>query len=156
MLIGELSRRTGVSERLIRYYEDQGLLESRRRANGYREYGDDAELTVARIRALLAAGLPTRSIARLLPCAAGVDALRPCPGTREVLHERLATEELPALADDMGLDAGTRAALDAYVAELRDWMAGILKWHRETARYDRREPVSPRCLRPALRRPRCG
>ncbi|MER6814209.1 germacradienol/geosmin synthase [Spirillospora sp. NPDC000708] len=76
--------------------------------------------------------------------------------SRRRQFERLATEELPALADDMGLDAGTRAALDAYVAELRDWMAGILKWHRETARYDRREPVSPRCLRPALRRPRCG
>ena len=99
MLIGELSRRTGVSERLIRYYEDQGLLESRRRANGYREYGDDAELTVARIRALLAAGLPTRSIARLLPCAAGVDALRPCPGTLEVLHDRL--EELDRRAAEI-------------------------------------------------------
>ncbi|WP_433246295.1 terpene synthase family protein [Actinomadura nitritigenes] len=76
--------------------------------------------------------------------------------SRRRQFERLATEELPALSDDMGLDADTRAALDAYVAELRDWMAGILKWHRETARYDRREPVSPRCLRPALRRPRCG
>ncbi|HEU5031897.1 MAG TPA: MerR family transcriptional regulator [Spirillospora sp.] len=99
MLIGELARRTGVSERLIRYYEDQGLLESRRRANGYREYGDDAELTVARIRAFLAAGLPTRSIARLLPCAAGVDALRPCPGTLELLHERL--EELDRRAAEI-------------------------------------------------------
>ncbi|GAA2164461.1 terpene synthase family protein [Actinomadura napierensis] len=57
--------------------------------------------------------------------------------------EHLATTELPALATDMGLDGDARTALDAYVAELRDWMAGIDKWHRETRRYDEREPVRP-------------
>lgn len=63
--------------------------------------------------------------------------------SRRRQFERLATTELPALAADMGLDGDTRAALDAYVSELRDWMAGILTWHRETARYDQREPVRP-------------
>ncbi|GAA2164457.1 MerR family transcriptional regulator [Actinomadura napierensis] len=100
MLIGELSRRTGVSERLIRYYEGQGLLESRRHANGYRDYDDGAELAVARIRAFLAAGLPTRVIARLLPCADGVGALRPCPGTLDLLRERL--DELDRRAAEIG------------------------------------------------------
>jgi hypothetical protein len=38
--IGELSRRTRVSERLLRYYEEQGLLRPGRRPSGYREYGD--------------------------------------------------------------------------------------------------------------------
>ncbi|MEU8781789.1 MerR family DNA-binding transcriptional regulator [Streptomyces sp. NPDC048637] len=37
MLIGELSRRAGVSERLLRYYERMELIHSERRANGYRE-----------------------------------------------------------------------------------------------------------------------
>lgn len=38
MLIGELSRRTGVSARSLRYYEAQGLLSAGRGANGYRDY----------------------------------------------------------------------------------------------------------------------
>ncbi|GFJ84440.1 terpene synthase family protein [Phytohabitans houttuyneae] len=38
--------------------------------------------------------------------------------------ERTATTELPALYEDFALEAGARAALDAYVGELRDWMAG--------------------------------
>ena len=56
MLIGELSRRTGVGTHLLRYYEEQGLLEPGRGANGYREYTDDAVLTVTQIRGLLEAG----------------------------------------------------------------------------------------------------
>ncbi|MFB4303988.1 germacradienol/geosmin synthase [Actinomadura sp. NTSP31] len=63
--------------------------------------------------------------------------------SRRRQFEHLATTELPALAADMGLDDTARTALDTYVAELRDWMAGILKWHRETRRYDEREPVRP-------------
>jgi germacradienol/geosmin synthase len=53
--------------------------------------------------------------------------------------ERTAQAELPALYDDHGLDTGARAALDAYVQELRDWMSGILRWHRLTSRYQEAE-----------------
>jgi DNA-binding transcriptional MerR regulator len=66
--IGELSRRTGVSERLLRYYEEQDLLRPRRRPSGYREYDESAVVTVLHIRNLLAAGLSTATIADLLPC----------------------------------------------------------------------------------------
>jgi DNA-binding transcriptional MerR regulator len=68
MRIGELSRRTGVHERLLRYYEQQGLLEPERRPSGYREYADHDVDTVRRIRSLLAAGLNTATIATVLPC----------------------------------------------------------------------------------------
>jgi DNA-binding transcriptional MerR regulator len=68
MRIGELSRRTGVHERLLRYYEEQGLLHPERRPSGYREYGDADIDTVRRIRSLLAAGLNTSTIATILPC----------------------------------------------------------------------------------------
>ncbi|MFD0687871.1 MerR family transcriptional regulator [Actinomadura fibrosa] len=68
MRIGELSRRTGVHERLLRYYEEQGLLHPRRRPSGYREYSDSDIDTVRRIRSLLAAGLNTSTIATILPC----------------------------------------------------------------------------------------
>jgi DNA-binding transcriptional MerR regulator len=53
-----------VSERLLRYYEEQGLLRPDRLPNGYREY----VAAVRNIRALLAAGLPLRVIADVLPC----------------------------------------------------------------------------------------
>jgi DNA-binding transcriptional MerR regulator len=68
MRIGELSHRTGVSVRLLRYYEAQGLLRPVRTGNGYRAYGPDAPEVVARIRCLLGAGLSTATIAEVLPC----------------------------------------------------------------------------------------
>ncbi|WBB63070.1 MerR family transcriptional regulator [Streptomyces sp. WMMC500] len=68
MRIGELSRRTGVHERLLRYYEEQHLLSPERRPSGYREYREDDVTTVRRIRSLLAAGLSTATIATILPC----------------------------------------------------------------------------------------
>ncbi|TDC44005.1 MerR family transcriptional regulator [Actinomadura sp. KC345] len=68
MRIGELSRRTGVSVRLLRYYEEQGLLSPGRAGNGYREYRDGDVGVVRQIRVLLAAGLSTQVIAWLLPC----------------------------------------------------------------------------------------
>jgi DNA-binding transcriptional MerR regulator len=66
--IGELSRRTGVSERLLRYYEEQDLVRPARLPSGYREYAESDVNTVRRIRALLTAGLPTAVIAQVLPC----------------------------------------------------------------------------------------
>lgn len=68
MRIGLLQRRTGVSQRLLRYYEEQGLLRPTRQASGYREYSESDVATVLHIRNLLAAGLSTTTIADLLPC----------------------------------------------------------------------------------------
>jgi germacradienol/geosmin synthase len=45
--------------------------------------------------------------------------------------EHVVEHELPAL----DLDEAGRAALDGYVEELRDWVAGVLHWHRECHRY---------------------
>jgi DNA-binding transcriptional MerR regulator len=90
MLIGQLARRTGTSERRLRYYESAGLLTSTRRANGYRDYDAGAEQKVGQIRALLAAGLSTHVIQHVLPCAVGDGSLRPCPGVVDALREHLA------------------------------------------------------------------
>ena len=68
MRIGELSSRTGTSRRLLRYYEEQGLIAPDRSANGYREYDQRLVDRVVQIRGLLAAGLPTRIIKQILPC----------------------------------------------------------------------------------------
>ncbi|ASO21985.1 DNA-binding transcriptional MerR regulator [Actinoalloteichus hoggarensis] len=68
MRIGELSRRTGTPRRLLRYYEEQGLLLPSRCRNGYRAYDEHAVDRVMQIRGLLDAGLPTRIIKQVLPC----------------------------------------------------------------------------------------
>jgi DNA-binding transcriptional MerR regulator len=66
--IGELARRSGVSERSLRYYEAQGLLRAERTPGGHRDYGDWAVDRVVRIQTLYAAGLNSKKIAQLLPC----------------------------------------------------------------------------------------
>ncbi|MFB4420384.1 MerR family transcriptional regulator [Streptomyces sp. QL37] len=68
MRMGEFSRRTGVSQRLLRYYEEQGLLKPTRRPSGYREFTEEDIATVRGIRMLLGAGLNTVTIAELMPC----------------------------------------------------------------------------------------
>lgn len=69
MRIGELSRITGVSARALRYYEEQGLLRSERRPNGYRDYSESAADTVAFIQDLYSAGLPSDVVRDVLSCA---------------------------------------------------------------------------------------
>ncbi|MEU1601601.1 MerR family transcriptional regulator [Streptomyces sp. NPDC005708] len=68
MRIGELAERTGVSRRLLRYYEEQRLITPGRAKNGYREYKESHVDIVLQIKGLLDAGLPTRIIQQLLPC----------------------------------------------------------------------------------------
>jgi DNA-binding transcriptional MerR regulator len=76
MRIGDLSRATGVSRRLLRYYEEQGLLRPVRLDNGYREYVEADVAAVHHIRAMLAAGLSTAVIAKVLHCVRDRDELR--------------------------------------------------------------------------------
>ncbi|WP_330455618.1 MerR family transcriptional regulator [Streptomyces sp. NBC_00820] len=89
MLIGELAAQTGTSERLLRYYERAGLLRPERLPNGYRVYPASAADDVRRIRALLAAGLPTRVIRQVLPCTTDTATVQPCPGVLRALREQL-------------------------------------------------------------------
>ena len=117
MLIGELARRTGVGTHQLRYYEAQGLLTPERGGNGYREYGDDAVLTVRQIRRLLEAGLSTEEIGYLQPCVSGATPdLKPCPETLDVLRARIA-----GLDEQIELMVRSRETLSEYLAatELR-------------------------------------
>ncbi|MEV1238810.1 terpene synthase family protein [Nonomuraea sp. NPDC049750] len=60
--------------------------------------------------------------------------------------EHVFAHEFPVMYDDLRLDGEARAAVNGYVAKLRDWMAGILRWHRDCRRYD--EPSLRRHHRP--------
>lgn len=109
MRIKELSERTGVSARLLRYYEEQGLLSPERAENGYREYDESHEARVRQIRSLLDAGLTTEIIGTVLPCLAeAANSQYPAPDfvsrvcqERERMAERLAclTKNLQAMDD---------------------------------------------------------
>ncbi|GAA3211826.1 MerR family transcriptional regulator [Nonomuraea helvata] len=111
MLIGELSRRTGVNAHQLRYYEAQGLLEADRGANGYREYDEQAVLRVKQIRHLLGAGLSSEDIAYLLPCAVGeAPELLGCPELLAAMRSRLRL-----LDDQMDRLAQSRDALADYI-----------------------------------------
>jgi DNA-binding transcriptional MerR regulator len=68
MRIGELAKKTGVPARMLRYYEEQGLISPRRLDNGYREYDDYLVDRVGKIRGLVDSGIPTRIVSDILPC----------------------------------------------------------------------------------------
>ncbi|GAA4443100.1 MerR family transcriptional regulator [Phytohabitans houttuyneae] len=87
MRIGELARRTGVSTRSLRYYEEQGLLLPERTVGGQREYPDTAVDRVIRIQELYAAGVPSRRIGRFLTCMRDVDG-----GPNEIADGKLVAE----------------------------------------------------------------
>jgi germacradienol/geosmin synthase len=53
--------------------------------------------------------------------------------------ERAVNEELPALFAEFPLDEATRGVLLRHADGLKDWMAGILEWHRRCARYPEAE-----------------
>ncbi|MFF4222048.1 MerR family transcriptional regulator [Streptomyces abikoensis] len=93
MRIGELSQRTGGSARMLRYYEQQGLLGSERDGNGYRRYRPAAVERVHRIRELLDAGMTTEVIRTLLPCAQGGPGLLACSRSVQALDDQLARVE---------------------------------------------------------------
>lgn len=123
MRIGELSRRTGVSERSLRYYETQGLLTAERTPGGHREYAEGAVDRVVRIQKLYAAGLCSSKIAQLLPCMRDADG-----GPAATASERLITdlaaerERIDRLIQDL---LHTRDVLDEVISAAagRPWSA---------------------------------
>jgi MerR family copper efflux transcriptional regulator len=70
ILIGELAKRTKCSARVIRHYEQCGLLFSIRSGNGYRQFDEAAVEHVMRIRVLLRNGF---NLEEIRPVAAMLD-----------------------------------------------------------------------------------
>jgi DNA-binding transcriptional MerR regulator len=68
MRIGELSRRSGVSARSLRYYEQKGLISARRESNGYREYDDSTVSRAETIHMLFGMDFPREVVQSVLAC----------------------------------------------------------------------------------------
>ncbi|ATO12553.1 MerR family transcriptional regulator [Micromonospora sp. WMMA2032] len=111
MRIGELSARTGVSARSIRYYEQQGLLAAVRNAGGQRVFAESAVERVDLIRRLFDAGLSSRRMSELLPCVTNPDI------RTGWLTDRL-REERSRMVAEMARLAHAVSVLDDVVADM--------------------------------------
>jgi DNA-binding transcriptional MerR regulator len=111
--IGELAMRTGVDQRLLRYYEQQGLLHPARQPNGYRVYQESDVALVLWIRTLLAAGLSTTTISQFRACVSD-DANRPDGDCRPMFDRlRAERERIDAAIADLQTN---RATLDQLIS----------------------------------------
>ncbi|WP_300590687.1 MerR family transcriptional regulator [Microbacterium sp.] len=67
MRIGEVSRLSGVSARMLRHYDRIGLVQpSERTSSGYRDYGDDDLRRLLQVEALRSLGMPLRQVGNAL------------------------------------------------------------------------------------------
>jgi DNA-binding transcriptional MerR regulator len=116
--IGELARRTGVSERSLRYYEQQGLLRSERTRGGHRDYPETAVDRVIRIQELFAAGLHSKKIKPLLPCMRDSDGGPSRIATPQLLADLTAERDrIDRMINEL---ARSRAVLDEVIDAAED------------------------------------
>ena len=121
MRIGELSTRTGVPSRMLRYYEEQGLITPTRLANGYRDYDERLVDRVGKIRGLIDAGIPTRIVTDILPCLGQPQTIvveNAEPGLVELLET-----ERDRMTEKIEFLTHNRDALTNYLGALED--AGV-------------------------------
>jgi DNA-binding transcriptional MerR regulator len=121
MRIGELAQRTATPRRLLRYYEEQGLIVADRAHNGYRRYDESCVDRVLQVRGLLDAGLPTRIIKQILPCLNKPRTIHFPDATPEMLATL--SGELDRMSRRIECLARNRDAIAEYleaVQELRD------------------------------------
>jgi len=83
--ISEVSRRTGVSIRSLRYYEQKRLLCARRLPNGYRDLDEEVVERVRTIQMYLGLGLTTEQIEEILACTQTSPLPHPLPVCEEEL-----------------------------------------------------------------------
>mgnify|MGYP003408098212 FL=1 len=88
MKIGQAARESGVSIRMLRYYEARGLIQPPRRESKYREYCAEDVERARRIQALKHAGLTLDVIAHILPCTES-PGVRPCAKFLAALSHKL-------------------------------------------------------------------
>lgn len=121
MKIGELAQLTGTSRRLLRYYEEQGLIVPERASNGYRDYDPRYVDRVQQIRGLLGAGLTTRIIKQILPCLDKPRSIHFPDATPEMLE--LLHRERDKLTDRIEVLTRNRDAMTEYLVEVESCKA---------------------------------
>src|SRR6185436_15247458 len=90
--IGELAKAAGVSTDTLRHYERKAVLQSRRAANGYREYPAEALERVRMIRQALAVGFTLDELKAIFKAFDRGGA--PCEQVRSLAAGKLAQLEI--------------------------------------------------------------
>ncbi len=143
--IGELSRRLGVSDHVLRAWESRyGLLQPVRSAGGFRLYSEADESRIRQMQAYLAEGLSAAEAARAalggettallgrpagppLAAAAGSEACAALRQALDAFDEPAAQAVLDRLLADLSLPAVLRDVVLPYLADLGE------RWQRGTA-----------------------
>src|SRR5271165_6342634 len=143
--IGELSRRLGVSDSVLRAWESRyGLLQPVRSAGGFRLYSEADEARIRRMQAHLADGLSAAEAARTVlredegadharaagprPAASAVSELSAAFGKAlDAFDEPAAQAVLDRLVSDLSLTTVLRDVIIPHLAELGE------RWRRGTA-----------------------
>jgi DNA-binding transcriptional MerR regulator len=142
MQIGELSARTGATVRMLRYYEEHGLLQPQRTDSGYRIYAESDVLRVRYIRCMLASALPTGVVAQALRFLLDDRPTIPeLPEERSRLAETLQVE-LDALTERIAILNRSRTQLASFVDDIRRATVGPSQPH----------PTTPTDIGPAVPR----
>lgn len=113
MRIGEVSRRSGVSARSLRYYESHGLIQAARSDNGYRTYGEEA-VERARIAHLLFELGVQRDLVR---------SVLACTGDVSVDVHRATSDQLAEVRDAMAARIAELSAAHERISEVVDLTA---------------------------------
>lgn len=117
MRIGALSERTGIPRRMLRYYEETGMLVPDRCPNGYRDYDERSVDRALQIRGLLDAGMPTRVVRQVLPCLKQPGAIHVFDATPETLD--LLERERDSMSDRIDHLSRSRDAISRYIDTVR-------------------------------------
>lgn len=115
----EAAERLGITQRMLRHYEKQELLEVGRTLNGYRSYSEADLRRARRIRDFIATGFSTREIRAMRACLSDSGA-GPCEDGLQKLTEKLAhIDRLKAELDEK------RAAVLDRLAWLRNGLSSL-------------------------------
>ena len=108
MRTGDLAIATSTTPRMLRHYENEGLIAARRSSSGQRLFDISVITQVRSIRRLLDAGLPVAAIRELLDCIHDTDRIDPCAVPLLAEHLRSYDERIAELTS-------TREALQGLI-----------------------------------------
>ena len=139
--VAEVGRRTGLTRKALRLYEELGLVEPAARTEaGYRLYGDADRQRLAFIRKARAIGLTLDEIRQLL--ALRREGEQPCGHLAELVDQKLAAvdAQLRALADFR--EELLRLRAEAATSTCDDGQVCTVIEQHQPIRADRDTPVS--------------